>query len=350
MTDHRFERGVEAVSALPEELAALMESLGEPRFRGDQLFDWIQRRSVCTPSAMTNLPGGLRSSLEEAGLAWPVRPGRLLKAADGTRKLEMRLERGGSVETVLIPEEEKLTQCVSTQLGCAVGCVFCRSGAEGLKGNLTAAEIVSQIHLAKSEHLPGERLRNIVFMGVGEPLHNLKAVLRSLELIAHPKGLDLSTRRMTVSTVGFVRGIDRLAEVTDGNVALAVSLHAADDATRRRLVPGVSDNLEDIIAALARYPLPKRRRITIEYVLVSGINDSESDARRLVRLLSPLRVKVNLLPLNVHDKTRLKPPTDAAVLRFQKVLTDRGLSVFLRKRRGDDIGAACGQLLAFKGF
>ncbi len=348
MTELKFEQDVEAVSALPEEWSDLMASMGEPRFRGDQLFDWIQRRSVCDSLSMTNLPGALRAALGEAGLGWPVRSGRLLRAADGTRKIEVCLKRGGSVETVLIPEEEKLTQCVSTQLGCAVGCVFCRSGAAGLKGNLTAAEIVSQIHLAKSEHFPGERLRNIVFMGVGEPLHNLNAVLRALRLIEHPKGLDLSTRRVTVSTVGFVRGIDRLARETNGNVALAVSLHAADDATRRRLVPGVSDNLQDIVAALARYPLPKRRRITIEYVLVAGINDSEADARRLVRLLAPLRVKINLLPLNVHDKTELKPPSDAAVLRFQKLLTDKGLSVFLRKRRGDDIGAACGQLLAFR--
>jgi 23S rRNA (adenine2503-C2)-methyltransferase len=348
MTELGFKLGIEAVSALPEEWSAVMAEMGEPRFRGDQIFDWIQRRSVCDPFAMTNLPSPLRVALGEAGLRWPVRPGRLLKAADGTRKIEMRLSRGGAVETVLIPEEEKITQCVSTQLGCAVGCIFCRSGTSGLKGNLTAAEIVSQIHLAKSEHLPRERLRNIVFMGVGEPLHNVNALLRALELIDHVKGLDLSTRRVTVSTVGFVRGIDRLAEATNGNVALAVSLHAADDATRRRLVPGVSDRLKDIVAALARYPLPKRRRITIEYVLVEGINDSEADARRLVKLLAPLRVKVNLLPLNVHDRTDLKPPGETAVLQFQKVLTDKGLSVFLRKRRGDDIGAACGQLLSFQ--
>jgi len=333
-------------ACLPEELGAILEEMGEPRFRAEQVFSWIHGRGECDPDRMTNLPKRLREALRESGIAWPVTIGEVLRAADGTRKLEIRLEDGLSVETVLIPEGEKLTQCVSTQVGCAVGCVFCRSGKAGLVRNLTAAEIVGQIQVARSEHAPGEALRNVVFMGIGEPLHNLAQVKRALDLIAHPKGMDLSTRRITISTVGVVRGLDRLAAMTDGHLALAVSLHAADDETRRRLVPKARDRLEDIVEALVRFPLSKRRRITIEYVLVKGVNDSPHAARRLARLLAPLKVKVNLLPLNPHDKTDLAPPDEAAVLAFQSILTHKGLSVFLRKRRGDDIGAACGQLLS----
>lgn len=321
-------------------------TMGEPRFRGDQLFSWIHARSVCDPEQMTNLPKAFRSKLAEVGLEWPATVSRVLRAKDGTRKLQIRLKDGYAVETVLIPDGEKLTQCVSTQVGCAVGCVFCRSGKNGLIRNLNTAEIISQIHLARSAHIEGEQLRNVVFMGIGEPLHNINEVTRALELLGHAKGLDLSSRRITVSTVGVVRGLDRLAKRVDGNLALAVSLHAADDATRARLVPKVHDSLDDIVAALKRFPLAKRRRITIEYVMVKGINDSPEHAARLVRLLSPLRVKVNLLPLNPHDKTELAPPDEATVLAFQQVLANKDVSVFLRKRRGEDIGAACGQLLS----
>ncbi len=337
--------GAELIAALPEELGSFVESLGQPTYRGKQIFSWIQGRGICDPDEMTDLPLSLRSHLADLGIGWPARVGTVLRSTDGTRKLEVLLEDGCAVETVLIPDEDKLTQCVSCQVGCAVGCTFCRSGHAGLKRNLTTAEIIAQVQLARHEHLSGERLRNIVFMGVGEPLHNLKALLRALELLNHPDGLNLSTRRVTVSTVGIVRGIDRLAEVSGGQVALAVSLHAADDETRVRLVPRVSDTLSDIVAALGRYPLPKRRRFTIEYVLVKGINDSDRDAKRLVKLLSPLRVKVNLLPLNPHDRTDLEPPDEERVLAFQDILARKGLTALLRRRRGADIGAACGQLL-----
>ncbi len=334
------------MSMLPEELKAFFSAMGEPAFRGDQVFSWIHGRGVTDPAKMTDLSKSLREKLKTLNLGWPVEAAEVHRASDGTRKIKIALAAGGAVETVLIPEGDKLTQCISTQVGCAVGCIFCRSGHLGLKRNLTAAEIEGQIHAARTAYREGEQLRNVVFMGVGEPLHNTDNVLRALALISRPSGLDLSTRRVTLSTVGFVRGIDRLATETDGSVALAISLHAADNDTRRILVPRVLDKLEDIVAALKRYPLPKRRRITIEYVMVRGINDSQAHARRLAKLLAPLRVKINLLPLNPHDKTDLLPPEEAVALRFQQILTDKGLSVFLRKRRGEDINAACGQLLA----
>lgn len=334
------------VACMPDELTQAMVTLGEPGFRGQQLFAWIQKHNVTDVREMTNLSKKLRHKLEPFDISWPLEITDVHTAKDGTRKIQMALKQGGRIETVLIPDGDKLTQCISTQLGCGVGCIFCRSGHAGLKRNLSAAEIVGQIQLANSVRYKDEQLKNVVFMGIGEPLHNIDATLRALRLISHQSGIDLSTRRVTISTVGFVKGIDRLSEKTNGEVALAVSLHASDDETRRFLVPHVADSLKDIIDALKRYPLPKRRRITIEYVMLKGINDSEIAARKLVKLLSPLKVKVNLLPLNPHDKSPHRPPDDAQIDRFQRILADKGLSVFLRKRRGDDINAACGQLLA----
>ena len=250
-----------------QELADLAVSMGAPGYRGKQIFSWLHKKRVHDPTAMTNLPEAFRRGLAELGPIMPVEAGVVLESRDGTRKIEVVLQDGARVETVLIPEEGKLTQCVSSQVGCAVGCVFCRSGTEGLKRNLTAAEIVGQLHLARASYFEGERLGNVVLMGVGEPMHNLDGVLRALEIMSSPDGLDLSTRRVTLSTVGIPRGIERLAEATGGKTALAVSLHAANDDVRRRLVPGVSASLADIIEALGRYPLPKRRRFTIEYVI-----------------------------------------------------------------------------------
>lgn len=333
---------------LPEELSLLAASMGEPPFRGKQLFSWIQARGVVDPSAMTNLSKAFRERVASVDLAWPARIGQALRAADGTRKLEIVLRDGCAVETVLIPERDKLTQCLSTQVGCAVHCAFCRSGHNGLARNLTAGEIVAQVHLARAAYLPEETLRNVVLMGVGEPLHNLENVLRAVAVLEHADGANLSSRRVTLSTVGIPRGIDRLGEATHGRVALAISLHAADDDTRAFLVPGAKAGVAEIVEALRRYPLPSRRRFTIEYVMVKGVNDSDGAARRLAKLLAPLKVKVNLLPLNPHDLTDLMAPDDDRVAAFQQILIDKGLSVFLRKRRGADIGAACGQLLAVR--
>ncbi len=339
-------KNLSLTAALPEELAAAFIAAGQPKFRGGQVFSWIHSHGVADPEAMTNLPKDLRGLLEEAGLKWRAETGQVLTSKDGTRKIEICLEDGAAVETVLIPDRDKLTQCVSSQVGCAVKCAFCRSGCLGLSRNLSAAEIIAQVHLARAHHYEGEKLRNVVFMGIGEPLHNTERVVRAVDLLCHPEGLDLSSRRVTVSTVGVVRGIERLAREKRGDVALAISLHAADDSTRKRLVPGAQDSLTDVMKVLKAYPLPPRRRFTIEYVLVDGVNDSKKHALDLVRLLSNIRCKVNLLPLNPHDKTPLMPPSEEKVAAFQKVLVDKGMSVFLRKRRGDDINAACGQLLS----
>jgi 23S rRNA (adenine2503-C2)-methyltransferase len=245
----------------------------------------------------------------------------------------------------------RVTQCISTQVGCAMGCTFCASGVAGLKRHLGPDEIVAQVLLGRSllragdEATPPEVLRNVVYMGMGEPLHNYEATARSLRLLTQRGGIGLSTRRVTVSTSGLVPEIRRLGDDFGGMVALAVSLHAADDETRSALMPiNRKHPLAELMRALADYPMPPRRRITIEYTLVAGRNDGLDEAKKLVRLLAGLPVKVNLIPMNPIALSSLGPPSNDRVLAFQETLVRAGLSCFLRRRRGDDVSAACGQL------
>jgi 23S rRNA (adenine2503-C2)-methyltransferase len=226
-----------------------------------------------------------------------------------------------------------------------MGCVFCASGVAGLKRHLDAAEIVAQVVVGRGQLDPGERLRNVVFMGMGEPLHNYQGLVRSIRLLTHPDGAALPLRRITVSTVGLVPEIDRLGAEFGGRVGLAVSLHNADDEKRTRLVPiNRRYPLAELLAAIRRYPMPRGRRVTIEYTLVSGQNDDAADARRLAKRLDVDRVKVNLIPMNPIETSMLGPPAMERVQAFQKILTDAGILCFVRKRRGDDVAAACGQL------
>ena len=230
-----------------------------------------------------------------------------------------------------------------------MGCVFCASGVAGLKRQMTDAEIVAQVLLGRRELGPDQRIRNVVFMGMGEPLHNYDAVARSLVLLTHADGLDLSKRRVTVSTSGLVKQIDRLGRDFDGQVQLAISLHAVRDEERSKIMPvNRKHGLGELTEALRRYPLSKRQRITIEYTLIDGVNDSVRDANGLVELLRGIPVKVNLIPMNPISASDLRAPDTSHVTRFQEQLTRRGLSVFIRKTRGDDVAAACGQL-AFHG-
>ena len=339
---------LQLVSATLDELKQIFSDAGFPAFRAAQLFDWIHNKGVIAPERMTNLPENLRAALKSGNALNPVRLGEAHTALDGTRKIEILLQDGRTVETVLIPDGKKLTQCISSQVGCSVGCEFCRSGKYGFVRNLTAAEIIAQVLVAKDVWFDDEQLTNVVFMGIGEPLHNYDNVVRVWRLLCDPAGLNLSSRKVTISTAGIINGIEKLGRDLGGKAALAVSLHAADEDTRRRLVTGMKASPAEIIDALKRYPLPKRRRFTIEYVLVKGVNDSDEDARNLVRLLNPIPVKVNLLPLNPHDLSDMKPPSEERVNAFQQILVNKGVSVFMRKRRGDDINAACGQLLGKK--
>jgi 23S rRNA (adenine2503-C2)-methyltransferase len=343
------------------------EQQGAPRYRAVQVFRWLHQKAELDPERMTNVDKATRARLVELGLAWPAEVDSVRRSADGTRKLLLRLHDDRLVECVLIPmtrdedadvaavvddEEDdapeprqRVTLCVSTQVGCAMGCTFCASGRAGLARGLSAAEIVAEVLLARRYLEAGEYLRNLVFMGMGEPLHHYAETKRAISLIANPDGIGMGLRRITVSTVGLVPGIEKLGRDFEGKLGLAVSLHAPDDATRSRMMP-INDRYDigTLLDALKRYPLPKRRRITIEYTLVDGVNDSVEQAEALARRLRGLRVKVNLIPMNPVTGSGLSTATQGAVERFRAVLAEQRVSCSVRKRRGDDVSAACGQL------
>jgi 23S rRNA (adenine2503-C2)-methyltransferase len=354
---------------LPEEWAELFAEWDEPRYRALQVFRWIHQRGVADPEQMSDLPKALRVRLREAGLCAPLEIARVHASADGTHKLLLKLHDDRQIESVLIPrgspaaegpyqpDEEAeagdasdgalppVTQCVSAQVGCAMGCVFCASGIAGLKRNLSAGEIIGQALAGRAQLAGRGRLAGMVLMGMGEPLHNYDAVARALRLLSHKEGIGMSLRRVTLSTSGLVEGIERLARDFRGQVGLAISLHATNDDTRSAIMPiNKRHPLSELLPVLRRYPLPPRRMITVEYTLLAGINDSLADARELCALLRGLRAKVNLIPMNPVDGTQLRAPEPHIVDAFQRVLEAQGVPVFVRRRRGDDIAAACGQL------
>jgi 23S rRNA (adenine2503-C2)-methyltransferase len=349
------------VARLPEEWQPIVTDLGERPFRARQVFRWIHGANVTDPSAMTDLPGAFRGRLAELGLSMPLDVVDVLRARDGTRKLVSSVRGGGRIESVVIPmsdspeddpEDEqgpwdgRVTLCISTQIGCAMGCVFCASGQIGLDRGLGAEEIVAQVLIARRHLEKGEHLRNLVFMGMGEPLHHYDETARAIRLLTHPDGFAMSPRRITVSTVGLVPGIRRLGNDFGGKVGLALSLHAPNDAIRGRILPmNQKYPVGDVLAALRAYPLPKRRRITIEYTLISGVNDDTAHARELARVLRGIRVKVNLIPMNPIAASTLAAPSEGRVDAFRETLAREGLSAFVRKQRGDDVDAACGQLV-----
>ncbi|MFK7987022.1 MAG: 23S rRNA (adenine(2503)-C(2))-methyltransferase RlmN [Sandaracinaceae bacterium] len=349
------------IERLPEEWLTLMQEWGEPKYRAAQIFQWIHQRGVLDANEMSNLPKRLRQRLVDDGLTPPMTVSSAYVSEDGTKKLLLGMRDGRTVESVLIPHgssgaEDPLgddeiegprpvTQCISSQVGCAMACVFCASGMAGLKRNMTAGEIVSQLLVGRREVTGGNRLRNVVFMGMGEPLHNYDAVARALRLMFHPDGMQFGTRRVTVSTSGLVPQMDRLGRDFDGKVNLAVSLHVPDDERRSALMPiNRKHPLAELVEAMRRYPVPPRRKITVEYTLVRGYNDDLSDAAKLAKLLRGLRVKVNLIPMNPVPDNPLGPPPWDVVEAFHDALWDAGLPTFVRRKKGDDIAAACGQL------
>jgi 23S rRNA (adenine2503-C2)-methyltransferase len=326
-------------------LEAALVARGHEGFRAGQIFRWVYRRGVTDPAAMTDLSLELRAQLaDEFALTTPTLEQREV-SADGTEKFLLRLVDGRHIESVFIPDTPSMTFCISTQVGCAMACAFCLTGKMGLIRNLTAGEIVGQVRVLAGALNMRETAFNIVLMGMGEPLHNYDETMKALRMLADPQGFALAPRRVTLSTVGLLPALERMAsEPVMPN--LAISLHAPTDALRGELVPlNKKYGVSEIIAACKRFPLQKRRRITFEYVLLAGVNDSPQDARRLARLLAGVKSKVNLIPLNAAAGIPFERPSDAAVDRFAKILADAGLTVSVRKSRGRDIRAACGQLI-----
>jgi len=327
----------------PSEIVALVEGWGEPGYRGRQVAGWIYQKGVGDFAAMTDLPKSLRARLAaDAAVAVPEVAERLV-SRDGSRKLALRLADGRTVHAVLMPDDDRLTLCVSTQVGCGFACAFCYTGTMGLVRNLTAGEIVGQVFAARA--LAGEqRLTHVVFMGMGEPLANYAATVKAVRILTAADGFGFSPRRITISTVGLVQGIERLAR-ENLRVNLAISLHAATDEVRSRLMPvNRGWGLDDLLAACRRFPLPVRQRMTFEYALLDGVNDSAEDARRLARRLHGIRAKVNLIPFNAWAGSGFQRPPLERILAFQRILLDAGLTATIRWSKGEDVGAACGQL------
>jgi len=330
------------------ERAALGEALarlGYPPFRARQIFGWMYRRGVVDVEAMANLPQALRSTLRSTfGFSTPRTFSRE-RSTDGTEKFLLELADGRRIESVFIPDTPVNTFCVSTQVGCAMACAFCLTGKMGLMRNLTAGEIVGQVRVLADALSLRDKPFNIVLMGMGEPLHNYDETMKALRLLADEEGFALPPRRVTLSTVGLLPALERLArEAIMPN--LAISLHAPTDEQRGTLVPiNRKYGIADIIEACRRFPLKKRARITFEYVLLAGVNDHPDDARRLSRLLAGVKSKVNLIPLNAAAGIPFDRPADDAIDRFARILAERGLTVSVRKSRGRDIRAACGQLI-----
>jgi 23S rRNA (adenine2503-C2)-methyltransferase len=326
-------------------LEAALAERGHESFRARQLFGWIYRRGIVDIEAMTDLPRGLRATLgSEFRLTTPEVVTRE-RSADGTEKFLLRLADGTQIESVFIPDTPAMTFCVSTQVGCAMACAFCLTGKMGLVRNLTAGEIVAQVRILAHAVDLRDKAFNIVLMGMGEPLHNYDATIKALRILADEHGFALPPRRVTLSTVGLLPALERLAhEPLMPN--LAISLHAPNDALRGELVPlNKKYGIVDVIAACKRFPVRKRSRITFEYVLLAGVNDSPDDARQLAKLLAGVKSKVNLIPLNAAPGIPFERPADAAIDRFARELADRGVTVSVRKSRGRDIRAACGQLI-----
>jgi 23S rRNA (adenine2503-C2)-methyltransferase len=327
------------------DLEGILESHGIEPFRARQIFRWIYRRGEVDVDRMTDLSRDLRARLRSGfGITTPRIVGDL-HSHDGTRKFELELADGRRIESVFIPDTPAMTFCISTQVGCAMGCGFCLTGQMGLTRHLTAGEIAGQVRVLARETELLDKPFNIVLMGMGEPLHNYDNTMRALRMLHSEHGLAVSPRRITLSTVGLVPALERLAhEPLMPN--LAVSLHATTDEQRTSLVPpNRKYPLADILDACRRFPLKRRSRITFEYVLLDGVNDTPDDARRLARLLAGLKSKVNLIPLNPAAGIPFNRPSDARVDRFAQILADKHLTVSVRKSRGQDIRAACGQLI-----
>jgi len=328
-----------------QELERLAASLGKAAYRGRQLYGALYARRQTDLAALTDLDRDFRSALAaHYEIAYPELQGEFL-SQDGSARYLLRLHKNTSVETVYMPEEERITLCLSSQAGCAVDCRFCFTALLGLKRNLSAGEILGQVlAVAKARAIsPGSRL-NLVFMGMGEPLLNLAQVMKAVRILADPRGFGIPLRRITISTSGIIPGMREMAR-HPARPKLAVSLNASSEQQRTELMPiNRKYPLRELLGACRAYPLRPRERLTFEYVLLDGFNDTDADATRLAGLVRGMRAKINLIPYNPGSELPYRPSPLKRVLAFQQLLTERAIPAFIRISRGQDIGAACGQL------
>lgn len=335
----------------PTKLEAYFEKIGEKKFRAVQVLKWIHQMGATSFDEMTNISKALRQKLNE--VAEICDPEVVLEniSKDGTRKWVIRVDGGSCVEAVLIPENGRATLCVSSQIGCALDCSFCSTGKQGFNRNLSAAEIIGQLRIAIRSFGPFDpsgdrRVTNVVFMGMGEPLMNFDNVVDAIQLMMEDNAYCLSKRRVTLSTAGVVPAIDKLGTVTD--VSLAVSLHAPNDELRSQLVPvNKRYPIDELIAACNRYleGLNDKRVVTVEYTLIAGVNDQPEHARELVQVLRRLPCKLNLIPFNPFPNSDYQRPSGNAIQAFKQIMVHGGILTTVRKTRGDDVDAACGQLV-----
>lgn len=354
------------------DLQKFFNELQEPSFRANQVFRWVHGQQIKDIQAMTNISKLLKQKLLQTACIEELSIDKIQTSNDGTKKFRLNTKDGRLIETVLIPSEAysedilsdeedkgriKLTQCISSQIGCAIDCQFCATAKLGLSRHLSSGEIVSQVYLADefiaelpvddpTVKLGGTKITNLVFMGMGEPFHNYDQVMRSIEILTDPSGRNLSKKKITVSTSGLIPAIKRFSQ-EKARTNLAISLNATTDEQRSRIMPiNKTYRLVDLIETLRNYPLERKQTFTIEYVLLAGVNDSLEDAKRLPHLLKGIPCKINLIPWNPHPGSPFIKPNAQSVHQFQKVLMDNGFLVYVRKTKGDDIDAACGQLAA----
>jgi 23S rRNA (adenine2503-C2)-methyltransferase len=328
------------------DLIAWLNSTGAAAYRHDQIMRWIYQHQVDDFESMTDLSKDLRRRLARQFVNRRLKTVRTEDSSDGSRKYLFELTDGRHVESVLIPERGHYTLCISSQVGCAMGCRFCMTGKMGLVRNLSKGEILSQVRDVSQTLADGRHLTNIVLMGMGEPLANYAGVVAALNTLADNRaGFGFASRRITLSTAGLVPKMHALGRETTVN--LAVSLNATTNAARDRLMPiNRTYPLEALLEACRSFPLRPHRRITFEYILLKGVNDSVADARRLSRLLAPIKAKINLIPFNPHPGAEFERPSEATVQRFRQRLLDKHYTAIVRYSKGQDIGAACGQLRA----
>jgi 23S rRNA (adenine2503-C2)-methyltransferase len=328
----------------PSELEKFIASFGKERYRSIQILRWLYQKGVHSIDEMTNLSKRFRQELSQISIISNLYPLQVEQARDGTKKFLFQLEDGNRIESVLIPDKARLTLCVSTQVGCALGCRFCLTGKNGWKRDLMVSEILNQILSVRETLIDKESITNVVLMGMGEPLANYENTVKAIELMGHPDAFKFSSRRITLSTVGLLPELERLAQEKI-QFRLAVSLNASDEDSRSHLMPiNRRYPLRKVLEACRNFPLRPRARITFEYVLVEGVNDSSQDAKRLLRILRGIPSKVNLIPLNEASGIPFKKPSEEKIVQFQEILMQGGLTAIVRKSKGAEISAACGQL------